>query len=402
MKKKRKPTGRKRKILLTLALSLSLVFGKARSSSSSSSKFGNQQAHQRLINDQELNTIIKNSSQLILAKVEWNPVTPPTNRVPSSLPPSLSGGRPIQPMIQPMIQPRYVAKYHGPSKLVDQGLGAASNPAGAGGGSGAVVPDALSVMLAAPSSELFTSRNSSNDLMLKLRGGDFSKTGPGARAKAAARQNAKARRSGSVIIPGADGFVPQNTYSHSRYYENAPLTCKPTAKLVDGPGPFQGDGGNDQPPPENPQFDSSHYKGGPNPFTDKFDYDNPNYTRENTGFSNQKRMNHSYDGHAEKCFGIQSNRNKENLQRFEKNIREYIESPETERINGSYRYETPAYHYKKPDKDLIVTVNATDNEYISVRNATDFQLEKLEIDGNLGYDSRPLMTLTLRLRGPKQ
>jgi hypothetical protein len=60
-------------------------------------------------------------------------------------------------------------------------------------------------------------------------------------------------------------------------------------------------------------------------------------------------MSHSYDGHAEKCFGIQENRNKENLQKFEKNIRDYIESPETERINGSYRYETPAYHYKKPD-----------------------------------------------------
>lgn len=66
-----------------------------------------------------------------------------------------------------------------------------------------------------------------------------------------------------------------------------------------------------------------------------------------------------------------------------------------------YIYQTPAYHYKKPDEDLIVTVNATNNEYISVRNATDFQLEKLEIDGNLGYDSRPSMSLTLRLRGPK-
>ena len=85
---------------------------------------------------------------------------------------------------------------------------------------------------------------------------------------------------------------------------------------------------------------------------------------------------------------------------LKKNIRYYLESAETERINGSYSYETPAYHYKKPDEDLIVTVNATNNEYISVRNATDFQLEKLEIDGNLGYDSRPSMSL--KLRGPKQ
>ena len=88
-------------------------------------------------------------------------------------------------------------------------------------------------------------------------------------------------------------------------------------------------------------------------------------------------MSHLYDGHAEQCFGIQENRNKENLQKFEKSIRDYIESPETERINGSYRYETPAYLYKKPDEDLIVTVNAINNECISARNETEFQLEKL-------------------------
>jgi hypothetical protein len=57
---------------------------------------------------------------------------------------------------------------------------------------------------------------------------------------------------------------------------------------------------------------------------------------------------------------------------------------------------------QKPGEDLIITVDATNNEYISVRNATDFQLEKVDIDGNLGYDSRPSMSVTLRLRGPKQ
>lgn len=236
---------------------------------------------------------------------------------------------------------------------------------------------------------------------LEIRSGDLGKgSSPGSRAKADARRNAKAGKysSGSTIIPGADALVPQNTYC--RYHQNAPLFCKPRVKLADGP--FQGDGDNNQPPPENGNFDASKYKGGSSPFIDKFDYDNPNHTRENTDFSNKRRMSHSYDGHAEKCFGIKENRNKENLQKFEKNVRDYIESPETERINGSYRYKTPAYHYKKPDEDLIVTVNATNNEYISVRNATDFQLEKLEIDGNLGYDSRPSMSLTLRLRGPKQ
>ena len=103
-----------------------------------------------------------------------------------------------------------------------------------------------------------------------------------------------------------------------------------------------------------------------------------------------------------KLFGMKQNRNKKSLQEFENNLQNYIESPDTKRIPGSYRYETPAYHYKKPNEDLIVTVNATDNTYISVRNATDFQLEKLKIDGNLSYDNRPTRSLTLRLQGPKQ
>lgn len=42
------------------------------------------------------------------------------------------------------------------------------------------------------------------------------------------------------------------------------------------------------------------------------------------------------------------------------------------------------------------------NEYISVRNVTDFQFEKMKIDNNLGYDSQPSTSLTLRLRGTKQ
>lgn len=80
-------------------------------------------------------------------------------------------------------------------------------------------------------------------------------------------------------------------------------------------------------------------------------------------------MNHSYEGHAKKCFGMKQNRNKESLKEFERKTCNYIESPETERIKGSYRYETAAYHYKKPDENLIVTVNATNNKYISVINA---------------------------------
>lgn len=234
---------------------------------------------------------------------------------------------------------------------------------------------------------------------LRIRSGDLGKSGPGPRAKADARRNAKAGKfsSGSTIIPGADGFVPQNTYC--RYHKNAPLSCKPRVKLSDGP--FQGDGSNNQPPPEDGKFDASQYKGGPNPFLDKFDYDNPNHTRENTDFNSQKRINHAYDRHAEKCFGMKENRNKENLKKFEGKARGFIESPETEKINGSYRYETPAYFYKEKDGNLVAIVNATDNSFITVANATESQLDSIQDNKNFGLDTRPSMHLTLRLRGPK-
>ena len=83
---------------------------------------------------------------------------------------------------------------------------------------------------------------------------------PGSRAKADARRNAQVGKfsSGSTIIPGADALLPQNT--HYRYHQNAPLSCKPRVKLADGP--FQGDEDNNQPPPENGNFDESQYKGG--------------------------------------------------------------------------------------------------------------------------------------------
>ena len=236
---------------------------------------------------------------------------------------------------------------------------------------------------------------------LEICCGDLGKLSSlGSRAKADARRNAQAGKysSKSSVIPGANAFVPQHTYC--QYHKlDRPLSCKTGVKVSDGL--FQGDGGNDQPPPENPKFDSSDYKGGPNPFIDKFDYDNPNYTRENTDFSSQKRLNHAYDRHAEKCFGMKENRNKENLQKFEGKARKFIESPGTEKKNGSYRYETPAYFYKEKDGNLLAIVNATDNSFITVVNATESQLKSLQEDHNFGLDTRPSMQLTLRLRGPK-
>ena len=78
---------------------------------------------------------------------------------------------------------------------------------------------------------------------------------------------------------------------------------------------------------------------------------------------------------------------------------------------GEVHSQTLAYHYKKPDEDFIVLLMRRITPiyiyiyiyiYIGVRNATDFQLEKLEINGNLGYDSRPSMSITLKLQGSNQ
>ena len=145
---------------------------------------------------------------------------------------------------------------------------------------------------------------------LIIRSGDLGKSGPGARAKADARRNAKAGKfsSGSTVIPGANGFVPQQTYC--RYHENAPLSCKPTVKVTDGP--FQGNGDNNSPPPEDGKFDASQYKCGPSPFK-KYEYEDPAVVAQNIGFTQPRRLNKSYNKHAKDCFGIMENRNKENL-----------------------------------------------------------------------------------------
>ena len=234
---------------------------------------------------------------------------------------------------------------------------------------------------------------------LGIRSGDLGKSGPGPRAKADARRNAKAGKysSGSTIIPGADALVPQNTYC--RYHQNAPLSCKPRVKLADGP--FQGDGDNNQPPPENGNFDSSQYKGGPSPF-EKHEYQDPNVVAQNIGFNQPNRLNKSYDKHAEDCFSIMESRNKENLGIFKGSIKNLAQSAD-EVYKGSYRYKDPAYIFLKEidEKMTAVIVNATDGEYITSINPTSNQMENLKSNGNIGLDTRPSMQLTLRLRGPK-
>ena len=255
-------------------------------------------------------------------------------------------------------------------------------------GSGAVIEIRTSVQ---PSEALKSA--------LEVRCGDLGKSGPGARAKADARRNVKAGKfsSGSTIIPGANGFVPQSSYC--RYHENAPLSCKPRVKVSDGP--FQGDGDNNQPPPEDGNFDASQYKGGPSPFKEH-EYEDPATVAQNIGFNQPKRLNKSYDKHAEDCFGIMGNRNKENLEIFKGDIQNLAQSAD-EVYKGSYRYKDPAYIFLKEvdEKITAVIVNATDGEYITSINPTKGQMDDLNSNGNIGLDTRPSMQLTLRLRGPK-
>ncbi len=142
----------------------------------------------------------------------------------------------------------------------------------------------------------------------------------------------------------------------------------------------------------------SNYRGGSSPFQG-YNYKDPKDGPQKVGFNQPKRLNKSYDKHAQDCFGLTQNRNKQTLQEFQQCVQDYINAPGVERFDGCYRYETPAYHYLKNGTNMVVTINAITNEYISARNATKDQLENMMSPGhNLGYDSRPPMTL--RLRGP--
>ena len=169
----------------------------------------------------------------------------------------------------------------------------------------------------------------SKDAAIRIRGGKLGKSGPGARGKSAAKANAS--KTGSTVLPGAHGYVPHHNYC--RYHGNRPFSCKPKVKVSKNPVV---DDGNNNPPPEDGQFDASQYKGGPNPFLDKFDYNNPNHTRENVNYSCQKHLSHAYDGHAKKCFNMQENRNKETLKTFKGNVQDVIGSTNTVKYNGSY------------------------------------------------------------------
>lgn len=114
---------------------MTLLFGKGRlsSSQSPSSNFNNQTIPERVINDRDRDVHLfeDNDRQVILAKAEGNPVTPPTNRGPSNFPTTPSRGLPRRPVTTPHVNPFRRA----PKLAPGPGIGA--NPAGAGNGGGA-------------------------------------------------------------------------------------------------------------------------------------------------------------------------------------------------------------------------------------------------------------------------
>ena len=119
--------------------------------------------------------------------------------------------------------------------------------------------------------------------------------------------------------------------------------------------------------------------------------------------NNTIRLSKSYDKHAEKCFGLTDNRNNESLCEFKARVVELAQTAD-EVIQGSYRYNDPAYIFLKEinGKPTAVLVNATDNEYITTINPTQKQLNDLKSNKNIGLDTRPAYQVVLRIRGPKK
>jgi hypothetical protein len=92
----------------------------------------NQVVHERVIGDREFNSLEDNDRHVILAKTGDSAPSGPTSTgrgQPSNFPTPPSAGRPSRSVSG-------VNPYRTAPKVVDQGLGAAANPAGAGNGGG--------------------------------------------------------------------------------------------------------------------------------------------------------------------------------------------------------------------------------------------------------------------------
>lgn len=206
--------------------------------------------------------------------------------------------------------------------------------------------------------------------LVTCHGGDLGKSGPGARAKADAKANVKKGiklKTGSGALLFVENFVPQNAYC-MYHKSDSPASCK---SATISPSPFD----NDNPSTSNygrtdGSSDISNYKGGPSPFK-QYKYDDPATVSKSIGWNRKDHLNKSYDKHAEDCFGLTENRNKENLEHFKRDVTDLAQSADNV-ILGSYRFKDPAYIFVKEinGKLTAVVVNAMDYEYITTINST--------------------------------
>ena len=250
--------------------------------------------------------------------------------------------------------------------------------------------------------EIIYTRNvsKSSQQVLLVRSGDIQnpksrlalgKTGPGPKAKARANKNWQTKKPTSSLSVNA--FKPQQSCNFGRTHSH--FHSKTGVKVKNNPFENnQNNHGYSTSLQENKGFEN--FRGGPNPYKFKYSYNVQEDTRESTIFT-PRLLNHSFDGHAIKCFNITGNRNKQTLKAFENANRSSIESTGTQLTTGSYRYETPAFIYTQDGTDLIVVVNATNNHFITVINGTESQHMNIQLNYNVGLDTRPL--LKLRLRG---
>lgn len=127
----------------------------------------NQVYQERLLSDQEFNSFEDNDQKIILVKTGDSAPSVPTSPgrgQPSQFPTPPSGSRPSRPI--------YVNKYRTAPKVVNQGLGAAVNPAE--GGEAAEFDDQCPVSKEQKSqeSETFDSDSRSNDPQKKKKSKD--------------------------------------------------------------------------------------------------------------------------------------------------------------------------------------------------------------------------------------
>ena len=121
----KRPYSKKQRIIGTGVLAGNLIFGNLKSDFREIQNYSNATplAHERVVSNQELDSLDDPNSRVILVKT-GDSLPSPGRGQPTNFPSGTTGGRGTP----------HVNIYKTPPKLVDQRLGAAPSPAGAGGG----------------------------------------------------------------------------------------------------------------------------------------------------------------------------------------------------------------------------------------------------------------------------